>query len=262
MNELAKRNGTDVANTSKNPFEAYSEAAGANRIVGDLLKFVKGEYTCGRDNTEVPLGAEMVAVMDELLVGWLKWEGSKPSDMKLGKVSEGFMPPRRAELGDDDKDHWELDRDGRPRDPWQLTNVLILKAVESNELLTFTTSSKGGMGAIAKLCGAYGKHMRQKPNEFPVIALGASSYKHPDKSLGKIDIPTLDIVGWVDKAESLAALAGEIAAEKQEAVEAAEDDVPGWDVKARPPGGAGGYKDKAAAAKAPGHSPNAGKTRF
>jgi hypothetical protein len=243
MNDIAKRNGTDIATTNKNPFEQYSEAAESNRIVGDLLKFVKGDWTAGRDSEEIPEGTELIAIMDEMLVGWLKWEDSKPADMRLGKVSDGFMPSRRAELGDDDKDRWEL-RDGVPRDPWQLTNVLILKGVETDRLFTFTTSSKGGIGALAKLAGAFGKHMRQRPDEFPVVALGASSYKHPDKSRGKIDFPVFEVLGWVDKGPSLAALAGEIAAEKHEVV----DDEPPFDPDPPKPI-ASGYKDKAAAGK-------------
>jgi hypothetical protein len=255
MNEIAKRNGTDVTTSTKNPFEQYSEAVGANRIVGDLLKFSKGEYLAGRDGVEVPEGTEMVAILDELLVGWLKWENNKPADMRMGKVSDGFLPMRRAELGDDDKDNWETDDRGDRRDPWQLTNVLILKALEGEKLYTFATSSKGGMGAIGKLCGAYGKHMRSKPGEFPVVSLQVDSYKHPNKSYGKIFTPLLEIVGWVDKGESLAALAGEMAAEKQEAVEA-DADAPfeaAPTVKKGPQPHAG-YKDKA--------SPGSVKARF
>jgi hypothetical protein len=43
----------------------------------------------------------------------------------------------------------------------------------------------------------YGEHMRQKPNEVPVIELGSSSYRHSNKAYGEIRIPILKIVGWI-----------------------------------------------------------------
>jgi hypothetical protein len=41
--------------------------------------------------------------------------------------------------------------------------------------------------------------MRQRPDEYPVIALNVRSYKHPNKSYGKIFTPKFDIVGWAPK---------------------------------------------------------------
>jgi hypothetical protein len=41
-----------VANVGENPFEAYGNAMTNNRIVGQLLKFSKGDYLAGQDNTD------------------------------------------------------------------------------------------------------------------------------------------------------------------------------------------------------------------
>ena len=212
MNDVAiRQTGTSLsAPPARNAFEQYSEDASQNRIVGDLLKFSKGEYLAGQDGDEIAEGTELVANMDELMVGWVRWEGGKPTDMRMGRVVEGFIAPPRRELGDTDPADWERDeQNNQPRDPWQMTNYLILKEPDGDQLYTFATSSKGGLGAIAKLAGTYGKHLRAKPDEYPVIGLGVDSYRHPNKAYGKIFTPKFDVVGWTGKASFADALAAD-----------------------------------------------------
>lgn len=224
MNAMTEHKSGAMAVPEKDFFTQYAEAASQNKIVGDLLKFSKGEYLAGQDGDEVDEGTELVANMDEFLVGWVRWEGGKPTDMQMGKVVEGFRPPTRRELGDTEESEWETDEQtGQPRDPWQLTNYLILKEPGGDKLYTFATSSKGGLGAVAKLAGEFGKRMRQRPNNFPIIALNVDSYRHPNKAYGKIFTPKFDVVGWTGKAEFADALAAD-AAEREEA--ASEDGIP------------------------------------
>lgn len=200
MNALTEHRSGALAAPEKNAFEQYGEEMQSNRIVGDLLKFSKGEYLAGQNGDEVEEGTELVANMHELMVGWVRWEDNKPTDMRMGRIAEGFKPVARRELGDTDESEWEIDESsGKPRDPWQPTNYLILKDAESDKLYTFATSSKGGLGAIANLCREYGKAMRQKPDQLPVIALGTDSYRHPNKAYGKIFTPKLEIVGWAPR---------------------------------------------------------------
>src|ERR1039457_6483148 len=95
-------------------FTDYGKAAGGqSNIVGKLLKFSKGDYTAGQDNDEVDEGTEAVVNMDARWVGWQRWEDNKPAEQQMGAVTEGFQPPRRADLGYDDEDKWEVD-DQRP----------------------------------------------------------------------------------------------------------------------------------------------------
>jgi hypothetical protein len=118
----------------------------------------------------------------------------------MGKVSEGYQPPRRNELGDTDKANWEVDAQGKERDPWQFSNYLLLKGTgNDSELYTFTSSSKGGLNSLGDLCKAYGKALAQRPDEYPVIAMGVNSYSHPNKEYGRIKVPTFTIVGWAPK---------------------------------------------------------------
>lgn len=197
MNEIEKRKSTEAA-ASANPFIAYGEAQNRRgMIVGKLLKFSKGDYLAGQDNEEVPEGTELIANMDEMLAGWIKWQDNKPVEQIMGKVSDGYQPPRRNELGDDDKAQWDVDLKGEPRDPWQFSNMLILKG--DKELFTFTTSSKGGLNALGDLSKVYGTAMAQRPDEYPVIVLGSDAYDHRKRTLGRIKVPTFKVVGWALK---------------------------------------------------------------
>jgi hypothetical protein len=196
-NEVTKANNTALA--TSNPFLDFGQQASQSSIVGKLLKFSKGDWTAGQDGDEVPLGTGFIANMDDLTAGWIRWEDNKPTDQIMGKVSEGYQPPRRSDLGDNVKEDWPVDNDGKPRDPWQLSNYLPLKGLEDGELYTFPASSKGSLTAIGELCKAYGKTMAQRPHEFPIVSIGQDSYQHPNRSLGRIKFPVFTVTGWAPK---------------------------------------------------------------
>lgn len=208
MNEISRIDtSTAVSTGAENYFAAYGEAQTQRTIVGDLLKFSKGEWTYGQHGIELDEGTQLVANMDELLIGWIKWEGGAPVEHIMGKVVDGYRPPKRKELGDEDPRAWETDNQGRPRDPWQFSNYLLLKEGDGDKLFTFTTSSRGGLNAIGELCKVYGKEMRARPAEYPVVALKVDSYRHKIKEYGKIFTPVLAVVGWAPKADFVAPLA-------------------------------------------------------
>lgn len=178
-----------------NPFEEVGRQA-ARRIVGDLLKFSKGDYLHGQDNDELPMGTKVIANMDQLLRGWIKWEDNKPVEQIMGLVADGFKLPKRETLGDTDESLWELDDRGQPRDPWQETYYLVVRELRNGEptqgndgLYTFTTASTGGKDAVIALCSKYGKWMRVHPNEYPIITLDMEKYNHPNKQYGVIKKP-------------------------------------------------------------------------
>jgi hypothetical protein len=198
MNDLAKRSVNEVANAPANYFEAYGEQASPNAVEGSYLKFSKGDYTAGKDDVDV--GTKLIANMDKLQVGWVRWHGGKPTKKLLGFITKGFQPAQRDTLGDDNEAVWEVDVTGKSSDPWQFSNELVLKdqSVEGDDgLYTFTTSSRGGINCVGDLCKSYGKSATMRPNEWPVIALNVDSYVHD--SYGKIKTPQFDIVGWVAK---------------------------------------------------------------
>jgi hypothetical protein len=166
-----------------NPFIESGRRDAGQRFVGDLMKLSKlGEYVAGQDGVKVPLGTELVAVCDEYLEGWVKWEDNKPVDHRMNRAIERHPYPRRIDLGDNDEENWERDDDGRTRDPWQETRYLIMWDPKKNKFYTFSTSSKGGRGACGTLVQAYGYRMRYQPDHYPVIQLSRRTYKSMARS--------------------------------------------------------------------------------
>lgn len=225
LTNTATAGSTAVATTEKNVFEQYGEAASQNRLVGKMLKFSKGDYLLGQGNDMVEAGTEVACNMEELLIGWVKWQDNKPVDHIMGKLSEGFVPPKRDTLGDLDKANWEIDeQSNQPKDPWQLTNYLIMKmpGIDSEEaLMTFVTSSTGGRGAIGELCKTFGKQQRMRGSkELPIVKLDVGKYKHSNPQFGWIKYPVFKMTGWVAPHEFDVAMAE--AAEQAEADAAAK----------------------------------------
>lgn len=186
---------------NRNYFTDYGKAAGGqSNIVGKLLRFTKGDYVAGQDNEDIDADTRVVVNMNSILVGWIRWEDNRPAEQLMGPVSEGFQPAPRSELGHDDKNRWEQDDKGTPRDPWQFSNLALMRSEgKKGELYTFTSASKGGIGAVGRLCTAYGNEMRERSDEFPIITLGIDSYVHSNKAFGRIKFPVFNIVGWANK---------------------------------------------------------------
>ena len=199
-----KTKATLPAQTGGNPFAIYGEAAGGGYIVGELLKFSKGDWLAGQENREIADMTKLVAVMDSLVVGWQRWENQRPVAYRMGLLVENFIPPPREELGDSDEALWESDDNGDARDPWQLTNYLQLVDPKNKDtVFTFSSSSKGGLGAVAKLCREYGRisEKEHRDDQYPVVMLSAGSYAHRDRSLGRIKFPQFNIISWVRKSD-------------------------------------------------------------
>jgi hypothetical protein len=189
-----------------NYFESYGAQASQRNIIGDLLRFNKGDYTYGMEDNILEEGTQVIVDMNTLSVGWQKWVDSKPVDANMGLVNEGFQPKRRKELGDLDEDEWEVDEtSNKPRDPWQFTNLCIMRQLgtsgEDEGLYTFATSSRGGINAMGTLCKIYGKKVREDEDALPIIELNVDSYKHSNPQYGRIKIPVLDVVGWGTQAD-------------------------------------------------------------
>ena len=181
-------------------FAQYGQVAGgSSSIIGKLLRFTKGEFVAGQEGEEVKIGTKLAVNMDSVLTGWVRWEQNRPTEQLMGPICEGFQPAKRDDLGHSDKKAWETGNDGEPRDPWQFANQFLAKSTDKKgELYTFTTNSKGGFGAVGKLCTAYSVGARERPGQYPVVGLEVDSYKHTE--YGKIYVPVFTITSWVPKA--------------------------------------------------------------
>ena len=176
-------------------FQQYADAVSPRNIIGKLLKFAQGDYVAGEGGEKIKEGTKVVAIMDELSTGWVRWQDNKPIEHRVGRVIDKFVPAQKRDLPDRDEALWETDEDGKPRDPWQFVNYLPVKNVETDEFYTLATGTRGGLSAIADLCRHYARDVKQHPDCFPVIALKSGSYPHKNKAYGRVKIPILTPVG-------------------------------------------------------------------
>jgi len=159
------------------------------------LAFVKGEWQAGGRDKLVVNGSQFVARPDWMFHGWTMFWDGKIRDYRLGYVADRYVPPRRDELGYQDKDAWEIWN--KKRDPWVLQWSLPLFNQVSGEEVIYSTDTLGGRDALAALLQAFADRVESNPEDekiLPIIELGSSSYSHPER--GKILVPIFDIIGW------------------------------------------------------------------
>jgi hypothetical protein len=192
----------DERQGGRNAYQQVKTETQATNIEGLLLRFTKqGDWIAGPvdKEIEIPEGTEMIVGMNVFVRGWQKWEGNKPTESRMGLVSEGYQPSLREDLGDLDKAQWEEIGDPpQRRDPWQETYMCLMLDRKTEQVYTFSTSSKSGRTAIGEVSGAYGDRIQdgEDADEMPIVSLESSSYKH--SVYGKIMIPVFRITGkWV-----------------------------------------------------------------
>ena len=183
------------------PYAAFAAEGEAQAIAGKLLVFSKGFWYSGQERDAVKTGKSFVCNMPEFYLGFVKWQNQAPVDMRLERLADRSphtKPIFREDLGDNDPSLWDRDSNGKPRDPWQPTRRLVMRAYKAADidLYTFTTSSGGGQRALRKLCGEY-EQMRRKhgADMLPVVTIGSESWQHKDKAIGMVQSPTFEVVG-------------------------------------------------------------------
>jgi hypothetical protein len=175
------------------PFRAMANAMRSRTgFDGTMLLCKKGLWTAGKDAIDMN-DEELVALVDQLMLGWCKWEDKKPVDYHVGFVRDRFKPPKRSQLGDDNPDRW-----GRNGDPWQFTFFLPLADPETAALYVFSTTSAGGKDALADLQEAFadGRERQENAGKAPRVALQAEHYIHQE--YGRVEKPRFTVVDWVD----------------------------------------------------------------
>jgi hypothetical protein len=183
--------------------ERYGRSGGD--LYGDLLKFSgkTGVWTAGAQGIEIPIGSKLVAIVPEMLAGFVKWVDGELVEQAMQPITETYDPKTlRASLGDLDPAKWpRSDDDGRPEDPWKEAAYLPLKDLVKGAKFTYSTSSVGGTRAVKQLVATYAWQIRAAPEttagHLPVVELGARSYKHPDRKRGTIFNPVLTGIDWV-----------------------------------------------------------------
>ena len=179
------------------PYQSYGAAATAGNM--PFLKFDRGRFKYGLDNDELPLGTRLVPNMGEVQIGYLRWQNGEVVDEAMMRLANGFKPASREDLGDTDPSTWEKDPQGNPIDPWSFTNTVPFKEPTAGAEYIFTTSSKGGIHAVGKLCKQFGEGRLENEDKLPIVEIGSNSYRH--KIYGEVPFPTFRIVDWRSESE-------------------------------------------------------------
>ena len=184
MNDLTVKSSGNIS-----PWKQAVQAA----QTGSFLLFKKGDWTIREEEVS---DLEMIANPFEIYFGFQYWRDQTPGEVQMVRIDQLHLRPRRQDLGelDPDQDKWETGVDGVQKDPWVPTVRMILKHLDSDEFLIFTSSSHGGRGAVNDFCAAYDKDRLRFPGQVPVVRLGVRTYLH--KKFGKVPNPVFEVVRW------------------------------------------------------------------
>jgi hypothetical protein len=189
---------TAVAVPDSRPYkERYLDEVSPASVVGRMIKFSKGgTFITADDDQEVPEAAEFIALCDETLIGWVKFNGvGEPPDRVMGLLYDGFAMPPRETLGDLDESQWSEGLDGKPADPWQHHQYLVLQDTSTRELFTFVTSSVTGRRAVGNLLRHFNRTQKTAPDELPVVRLRTGGFQHKDSRVGFVNTPVFVVCG-------------------------------------------------------------------
>jgi hypothetical protein len=145
-------------------------------------------------------------VYDEIRAGWIRFAGKgEQPERKMGPVFNGFVPPPREELGDQDEAQWELGLSGKPTDPWQFQVLVPMSDTKNGELYIFGTTSITGRRECDKLISACARMQKTEPDFYPVIKLDVSGFEHRDSRIGWVKTPSFTRIGRAPKSDTSAA---------------------------------------------------------
>jgi hypothetical protein len=186
---------------NRTPVQAYLDGVAPAAIVGRMIKFSKeGKFVTSDDDEPISENVDFIVLADQTLIGWIKFNGEgQPPDRKMGLLFDGFVMPDRDTLGNEDITKWELGLDGRPQDPWQHHQYLVLQRGDTGELFTYVTSSVTGRRAIGNLLRHYTRLQKTHPDMLPVVKLKVGGFNHRDDRVGWVNTPVLAVVGRAPK---------------------------------------------------------------
>jgi len=114
--------------------ERYGRSGGD--VYGDLLRFSgkSGGWVSGAQAVEIPIGTQLVAIIPEMLAGYVKWSNGELVEQALVPVTETYDPKAlRASLGDTDPSRWPQGENG-VEDPWKEAAYLPMKDLDRRQV--------------------------------------------------------------------------------------------------------------------------------
>lgn len=191
---------------TRTPEEAFfDEGSPSAMFDGRLFKYDNKvpRYFTIDDDTAIPDGTILVAQCDQLVWGQVKFNGpGNPPDRHLGLKYDGYVPPARDALGDNDPRQWEIGLSGKPDDPWQIYYYLPVENPETHEVFCFTASTDTTRRAVGKLLRHYDRVQKTDTDFYPLIQLKHGGFTHRNSRVGWVNTPVLAVVGRIPRADA------------------------------------------------------------
>lgn len=201
---MAKKDGNGNSNGAMVAFDASRfEVSTANmkRGAGNRVAFLRmdksGDWYHGVDN--IPVDDEDRLYVDPMgsVHGWQCWADTDIDGVQPDLLDSVVVPTYEPLPPMPDK----VPMNGRP---W--TEMRGLSAIMGGRKMVYTTTSLGGLDAVASLGEALRAQYAKNPKKMiPVVRLANDSYRH--KKYGKTYVPVFDVTGWVSEAPALEATA-------------------------------------------------------
>lgn len=194
-NEMTKPNGAGGAlSASFNPAQmevTMVSMAKAGTPMASYLKMDKGgNWTWGQDENPVEPEDRVYIDPNGFVHGWQCWANTDIEGV-ASALLESHIVPMHEPLPERPA---KVPENGRP---W--SQSVGMSCLLDGEALTYVTNSVGGRNAIADLGAEYMKQYRRDPSKMiAVLSLQSDSYKHKNKTYGRIYTPVLEVVEWVD----------------------------------------------------------------
>jgi hypothetical protein len=160
------------------------------------MTFKQGEYLLGAEQEVVPHGTRFI--VHAATEGWVRLVRGEPVQRIPREPGKPF--PARKELGDLDESKWPV-FDGKPSDPWKLSNELLMVARETGQPVILQVTSWSAREKVIDLCRLVTFQRRQRSDTAkPIIAIGAATRQN---QRGSFKVPTFTPVDWIGKAETV-----------------------------------------------------------
>lgn len=191
--ELTKPNGNGGAVAPWDPSMVTAVAtnlvkSGAPRI--DFLRMDKtGEWVFGQDETPVEPEDRIYVDPRGFVHGWQCWANTDLDGVQAGLLGD-VMVAMQEPLPEKPS---QVPENGRP---W--SEAVGMSCVLDGQPLKYTTNSVGGRNAFGELGQEILKQYKKDPSRLiAVVKLESDSYKHKNKTYGRIYVPILTVEKWV-----------------------------------------------------------------
>lgn len=180
-----------VFDASKFQAAVANMAKGAHSQVGFLKMDKTGVWSWGPD--EEPVEEDTPVYVDPMgfVHGWQCWADTELPGVEAELLGDIVVPmyeplPERPPKVPENGRNW-----GEMRG---------LSAVVDGQKLVYSTTSVGGLKAIASLAQEYAQQFTKDPGKMiAVLSLQSDSYKHKNKTYGRVYIPVFEVTKWVSK---------------------------------------------------------------